>query len=164
MKDRKPKLLSTLGRGLVLIAFTMHVLAIAIYWWGFDPRLSCERLPGWGEWISCMHGSSHVHITMAETAVVCWLIAGITLVLGRSVPFYISIILPVAIIGCFIWGTIVYWHQDVTSYMPFGETTLSQKMIFTVNVGMVFIYVVLPAAGAWLLGMNAREARSTETI
>jgi hypothetical protein len=163
-KGRKPDRFRAVGVALILLAFAMHIPTIAYYRWNFDPRLSCDRLPGWGEWISCIHGSSHLHVTMTEIAIGCWILAAVGWLSARSVPFTISVIVPITVTGLLAWAMILVWRESVTSYMPFGESTLSQRIIFTINVSLLVVYTVFPVAGAWLLGVIARRTRQYPNI
>src|SRR5262245_9495227 len=92
----KRKLLRIGGRAVVLVSVAVQILFVTGAWWHFDPRLTCDRLPYWGEWLTCMHGMSHLHIVVAEFAIGTWLLAGLALLLGRYLPPYISIVVP----GC----------------------------------------------------------------
>jgi hypothetical protein len=61
---------------ILVISLVLQSLFITNLWLGFDSRVSCERLIRWDEWISCMHGMSHLHVIAFEIAVGSWLVAG----------------------------------------------------------------------------------------
>lgn len=159
MTDARRKMLRIAAVAIVLISVATQTLLIANSWWDFDPRLTCDRLPYWQEWIECLHGESHLYIQMAELAVGSWLIAGVATLLGRFLPPYISAIVPGCVAVGFIWFMNRYWHEAVTPYAPFGQPTLSNVFAFTIVCGALATYLVGPVAGAWLLGLYARTGR-----
>jgi hypothetical protein len=55
---------------------------------GLRLSVSCAGSIGWDEWISCMHGVSHLHVIAPEIAVGSWLIAGAAALAARSLPPY----------------------------------------------------------------------------
>jgi hypothetical protein len=59
VSDNKGKALHVAARGLVLASIAAQMWGIASTWWTSDPRVSCDRLLYWGEWIDCLHGKSH---------------------------------------------------------------------------------------------------------
>src|SRR5947209_1401979 len=90
--DGKGRVLRILGKIIVWISLVTQIVVIAIFWWQFDPRTSCDRLIYWGEWIKCMHGQSHIYVVFAEMAVSAWLAAGVGMLLARFLPVYASAI------------------------------------------------------------------------
>jgi hypothetical protein len=157
--DSKRKVLRTTAATIVLISIAVQACLIAYYWWDFDPRTSCDRLPHWGEWITCMHGISHLHIVIAEMAIGSWLVAGIAMLLGRFLPPYISIVVPGAVTAALTSYAMYNWHETVMPYADFGTPTFWSVFRFTIEIGVVGIQVLGPVAGAWLLGLNARARR-----
>jgi hypothetical protein len=154
--DAKRKALRLAARGLVLVSIATQLLIIANDWWDSDPRVSCDRLPYWNEWIACLHGKSHSYVPMAEFAVGIWIVAGIAMLLGRFLPPYISGIVPASVAVVLILLMIGHWDEAVIPYAPFGQPTLWDILRFTMTSGAFAAYLVGPVAGAWLLGVYAR--------
>jgi hypothetical protein len=157
--NAKRKPVRLMAGAAVFISVAIQAIVIALSWWEFDPRLSCDRLLYWGEWIECLHGTSHQYILIIEMAVGSWLVAGITMLLGRFLPWYISVILPAGATAVFILWMIGYWHTAVTPYRPFGEPTLGDFFYFAMVAGPVAVFLVGPITGAWLFGLSARARR-----
>jgi hypothetical protein len=84
---------------ILFISLLIHALAIAYRWWDFDPRLSCRHLTRWDDWISCMHGPSHLYVFYFELAVGIWFAAGTAAVLARMLGPYISAIVPGGVVA-----------------------------------------------------------------
>ena len=161
--DSKRKVLRAAAATIVLLSIAVQASLIAYYWWNFDPRTSCDRLPHWGEWITCMHGISHLHIVIAEIAISSWLVGGIAMLLGRFLPPYISILVPGAVTTPLISYATSYWHETVMPYADFGTPTFWSIFRFTIEIGAAGIQVLGPVAGAWLLGLSAARRRSLLT-
>jgi hypothetical protein len=144
--------------GVVLTSVAAQALILVYFWWDFDPRLSCDRLLYWNEWITCLHGTSHLYILTAESAVAVWVVAGIGTALGRFLPPYISILLPVGMAVVLILYLIGYWQLD---FRPRAEPILSVWDIFnfSVTAGALAVFLVGPVAGAWLWGLFSRRHR-----
>jgi hypothetical protein len=159
LTDAKRKALRTAAVAIVIVSIVTQALLIAYYWWNFDPRVSCDRLPHWGEWIACLHGISHLYILTAEQAVGSWLIAGVAMLLGRFVPPYISAIVPGGIAVVFVWFLIDHWHETVTPYAHFGVPTVWHVTAFATVAAVIAVLLVAPVAGGWLLGLCARTSR-----
>lgn len=159
MTDFKRKALHIAAVVICLFSIAVQALLIAYYWWNFDPRTSCDRLPYWGEWITCLHGRSHIHIVVVEMAISSWLIGGIAMLLGRFLPPYISIFVPGAVTAALTSFAISYWHETVMPYAYFGTPTFWYVFEFIIEIGTVGIQVLGPVAGAWLLGLCARARR-----
>jgi hypothetical protein len=153
------KALRILAGAILLISVATQIVLIVYYWWNFDPRVSCDRLSGWGEWIVCLHGISHLHILAAEQAVGSWLVAGIAMLLGRFLSPYISIVVPGGAAATFIWFMIDYWHDAVTPYAHFGVPTVWHVTVFTITISTLAAHLLGPVAGAWLWGLCARADR-----
>jgi hypothetical protein len=132
------------------------MLLITLNWWQFDSRLSCDRLPYWGEWIECLHGTSHLYIPMAEIAVGSWFVGGAAMLLGRFLPRYISVIVPARVAIAFIGFIVGYWYTAITPYRPFGEPIPWDIFRFAIIAGVLAVYLMGPVAGAWLFGLSAR--------
>jgi hypothetical protein len=145
------------GYSLAVIALIFQLLAIIVAWWNSDPRITCDRLPGWREWVSCLHGLSHLHVWFIEASVAAWAIAGLALVSGRRFPSYVSALLPLMMAGFFAFGTGLYWKNNVVPYMNFGEATHQQLVDFAVVEGLVLVILVFPVVGSWLLGLIDRH-------
>jgi hypothetical protein len=143
---------------IALTSVATQVLLLVYYWWDFDLRLSCDRLLYWNEWIACLHGTSHLHVLTAEFAIAVWVVAGIGMTLGRFLPPYISILLPVSVAVVLILYLIGYWQQD---FRPRAEPILSVRDIFnfSVTAGALAVFLVGPVAGAWLWGLFSRRHR-----
>lgn len=148
-----------LGWIFVLIGLGSHILGIVHAWYDFDPRLSCDRLAQWGEWISCLHGRSHAYLMMIEVAVASWTIAVLALLLTRFRSTYILAIVPLAAIGFFIFGSVIYWNKFVVPYASFGRASSSQIIGFTIVECLMLLYMGSPLVGACLLGLHARRKR-----
>jgi hypothetical protein len=151
-------LLRTSACIVMLFSATVQFLAIAYYWWDFDPRLSCHRLPHWGEWLECLHGESHIYVFAIEFAVAAWLIAGVAMSLGRFAPVFLSVLLPVTATITATWLMIDYLLRHVDYH---GALTLWEMVRFAGTAGLFLAYVVGPIAGAWLLGLHKRAARQS---
>ena len=159
MTDTKRNVLRVAARALLLISFAIQILFIAYYWWSFDTRLSCNRLQYWGEWIQCLHGESHLHIRLAEIAILSWPVSGLAWLLGRYLPPYISAIVPAGLIAAFVRYAIGQWHANVVPYAPFGETTFWDLLSFVTTYGLAAVYLLGPVVGTWLLGFATRVER-----
>jgi hypothetical protein len=133
-----------------------QTLLIAHYWWEFDPRLSCDRLPYWGEWIDCLHGKSHLYLVLTEMALGSWLIAGVAMLLGRFIPIFISVIVPGGVAILVVWYMVVYWYEEVIPRAPFGEPTARDVFVFALTAGVFAAHWIGPVIGAWLFGLCAR--------
>lgn len=147
----------------LLVSLVIQALSITYRWWDFDPRLSCERLVRWDEWISCMHSHSHLYVSYFELAVGAWLAAGIAASAARMLPPYISVIAPGGVIALWFWEMTNYWNEDVVPYAiihyPFEVPTPTIVLSFAVTAGYLAAYMVAPVAAAWLLGFQARTRR-----
>ncbi len=159
MADVGRTLLRAVASAIVVVAAVTQIVVIAYYWWDLGREVSCERLIYWGEWIECLHGYSHLYIQMTELALGSWLVAGLSMLLGRSVPAYISVVIPAALGFALFRFSISYWHQAVTPYRPFGGPTPWDILLFTMTIGVIAVFFVGPAIGGWLLGLNARIRR-----
>jgi hypothetical protein len=146
---------------ILVISFVIQGLVLTNLWLGlgFDSRISCERLIRWDEWISCMHGMSHLHIIASEIAVGSWLIAGAAAFAGRSFPPYISLVVPGSMAAICLWWMIDHWNANVVPHAPFGVPTAQEVFITAVATGILAVYLAGPAAGAWLLGFLTRAQR-----
>jgi hypothetical protein len=158
MNDAKRWKLRIAACALALTALVVQVPVIIALWWNFDPRLSCHRLLYWNEWITCLHGQSHLHILTTELAVAIWTIAGVGMALGRFLPWHISMLVPVGIAVALTWFLIDHWHQD---FRPRTDPILSGRDIFNFSVlaGGLASFLVGPVAGAWLWGFCGRGRR-----
>jgi hypothetical protein len=145
----------------VIISVAVQILFIAASWQEFDSRLSCDRLLYWGEWIECLHGTSHLYILAIELAVGSWLVAGTAMLLGRFLPRYISVFVPAGASAAFIYGAIEYWYVEVTPRIPFGEPTLRDIFGFAIAAGLFAVYLVGPVTGTWLFGTIRRAGELT---
>jgi hypothetical protein len=144
---------------ILVISLVLQGLLIAYLWLIFDSRVSCERLIRWDEWISCIHGMSHLHVIVSEIAVGSWLVAGAAAFAARSLPPYISFVFPGSTAALCLWYMIVYWHENVVPYAPFGVPTAQQVLVFSVAAGLWAVCFAGPAAGAWLFGFLTRAQR-----
>jgi hypothetical protein len=151
-------LLRTSACIVMLFSAAVQFLAIAYYWWDFDPRLSCHRLPHWGEWLECLHGDSHIYILAIEFAFAAWLMAGMAILLGRFAPVCLSVLLPVIATITATWLMIDYLLRHVEYY---GALTLWEMVRFAGTAGLFLVYVVGPIVGAWLFEVRKRAVRRT---
>jgi len=145
------------GLGLAGLSLIFQVFAIIFTWWDFDSRLTCDRLAGWREWMSCLHGPAHLHVWLIELSVVVWVLAGLALVTGRCFPGYVSALLPLMIAGFFAFGTNLYWENHIVPHMDFGEATRQQLVFFALVEVLVLIILVFPVFGGWLVGLIDRQ-------
>jgi len=150
------RVLRAVGAIIACIAAATQLTYIASAWWSFDPRVSCDRLPGWGEWLECLHGNSHAYVTTTEAAVVSWAIAIGALLLGRILAPYFSMLLPAAIVALFSLYLADLWRQSFVAYAPFGETTLKDALAFAETALPITLFFVGPIFGAWFLGIYRR--------
>jgi hypothetical protein len=141
---------------ILVVSLVLQGLFITNLWLGFDSRVSCERLIRWDEWISCMHGMSHLHVIAAEIAVGSWLVAGAAAFAARSLPPYISLVFPGIMAALCLWWMMIYWNGNVVAYAHFGVPTAQQILVFAIVTGLGTLYLAGPAAGAWLLGFLTR--------
>ena len=148
MANAKRKPLHIAAGSVVAISAAIQIPHVVLSWLEFDARLSCDRLPYWGEWIECLHGTSHQYILNVETAIGSWFVAGVAMLLGRFVPRYISVFVPAGAAAVFILSRIEYWYTEVTPYRPFGEPTLLDIFHFAITAGVFAAYLVGPIAGA----------------
>jgi hypothetical protein len=156
VSNAKRKALGVLAVTIVLASIAVQVSLIAYFWWTFDARTSCDRLARWDEWIACLHGRSHLHIGLAEMAVVSWMVGGIAWLLGRFVSPYISVIAPGAGAAAFILFAINYWGETVAPYALFGEPIFMDILKFAIEIGLIGILLLGPMVGSWLSGLHAR--------
>ena len=133
----------------VAAAVTIEVLSLAVDWWRSDPRLSCERLLYWDEWIECMHNSGHLYIPDLEILAVSWPVAGVAMLLGRFAPWYVSLVLPAGAAGILVVSILVTGSNQLF----LGSSVLSALLAAGFLCG--------PTIGACFYGMSAR-ARRTE--
>jgi hypothetical protein len=157
--NAKRKPLRLTAGAVVVISVAIQTLLIALSWWDFDPRLSCDRLLYWGEWIECLHGTSHQYILTIEFAVSTWIVGGVAMLLGRFLPPYISVLPPAAAVVESILLMIDVWHTALMPYWPFGEPTLRDIFDFAIVAGALAVFLVGPVTGAWLFGLSARASR-----
>jgi len=157
--NAKCKPLRLTAGAVIVIAVAIQTLFIAFSWWDFDPRLSCDRLLYWGEWIECLHGTSHQYILTIEFAASSWIVGGIAMLLGLFLPRYISVLLPAGAAVASILVMIEMWDTQVTPYVPFGEPTPRDIFHFAIVAGSGAVFLVGPITGAWLFGLSARAGR-----
>jgi hypothetical protein len=154
----KRSALRNAARILVLASLVGQAVIIGYSGWEADPRLSCERLPYWGEWIDCLHGRSHDYVTNTEAAICVWLVAGVAMLFGRHLPAYISVLVPGVVCAGFVSWMAETWRASVMPYAVFGRPEL-WDILFAKFVGEAAIFVVCPVIAAWLLGWHARRER-----
>jgi hypothetical protein len=155
----KRTLLGMTGRALLLAGIATQFISVARAWWQFDPRLSCDRMPGWAEWIGCLHGHSHAYLKDTEAALVVWFIAAIAMVLGVFLPPYISAIPPTLAVAVFAWTAVNHWHEAVLPLGPFGQPRTGDVIYFVEWTLIVIAFFVGPVIGAWLRAIDARRDR-----
>jgi len=157
---KRPRSTSRLvAYGLAAIGLIIQLGTVVYAWWDADPRITCDRLPGWREWISCVHGVSHTHVWLFEVSVGVWVLSWLALITGRRFPSYVSALLPLVMVGFFAVGAILYWSNTVVPYMTFGEVTYQQLLDFAIVQAFVFAILVLPVFGSWLVGfLDRRQA------
>jgi hypothetical protein len=144
-------------RVIMSVSVATQLLCIAYYILDFDPRFSCDRLAYGQGWFECMHESSHTYVMMTELAVVCWLVAGIGALLGRFLPAYISIFLPVAVAIGTVWYLVGLLREYIAAH---GELYYSDVFLFARTAVILALYIVGPVTGAWLFGVHKRVVRS----
>jgi hypothetical protein len=157
--ERKRRVLRIAAVTAVTLSAATQGMIIGYLWWTSDPRLSCDRLLYWGEWISCLHGRSHPYITTTELALFVWLIGGIAMFLGRLLPIYLSAVLPGAAMSGFIWIMIKFWNESFKAFAPFGEVGLAGILAYSIVVFILALFLLGPVAEGWLWGLGARVAR-----
>ena len=155
--ESKRSALRTAARVLVIVSLVGQAVIIGYSWWEADPRVSCERLPHWGEWIECLHGRSHDYVTNTEAAICIWLVAGVAMLFGRYLPAYVSVLVPGVACAGFVSWMVSTWRTAVMPYAVFGEPELRDVLLFAKLVGELTIYVLFPVIAAWLLGWHARR-------
>jgi hypothetical protein len=160
----RPYGLAVAGWLLVAIALLVQALAIGFAWSDFDPRLTCDRLQDWSEWIDCLHGTSHPHIGHMELAAAGWIGAGLTALLGRFLPPFASAIVPLLLAAFVVFRVVEAWDNAIIPQLAYDDLTLEasvfwQQTNFAIIWARDFISLVLPAAGAWLLATHARRMR-----
>jgi len=131
----------------VAAAVAIEALSVAADWWRSDPRLSCEHLLYWGEWIDCMHNSGHLYVPDLEALAVSWTIAGVAMLLGRFAPWYVSLVLPAAAAGILVMSILVLGPNQLF----LGSYVLSALLLAG--------FMCAPTIGACLYGMSARARR-----
>jgi len=141
----------------LVVSAVTQLLAVAYYWSDFDPRLSCDRLLYWGEWLDCLHATpSHIHVIIFEFAIGFWVIAGLAALLGRYLPAYVSVLLPLIL----AIGTIWLMIKQVQGYTYlYGELTASNFLFSIFTTITLLIFVAGPATGGWLTGLRRRMLR-----
>jgi len=144
----------TLSPIVLMVSAATQFLTIGYYWWHFEPRLSCDRLLYWGEWLDCLHGPSHIHVTMFEFAMGCWLIGGLAALLGRYLPAYVSVLLPLILAIVMTWFMIDQVRDHIYIY---GELTASNFLLSIVSTAILLVFVAGPSTGGWLAGMRRRK-------
>jgi uncharacterized membrane protein len=102
---------------------------------------------------------------LTEVAVGSWVAAALTLLLGRVLPSFVSAIVPIIVTTYFIYAAVNYWDEAVTPHVVFDELTQEESVrrqiiFFALNEAWLFACMVLPVAGAWLLGRHARRMRA----
>jgi hypothetical protein len=149
MTDGKRKVFRITARVLVLMSLAGQALVVIFV----SSRLSCGQLPYWGEWLACLHQGENSPILMAEGCLVVWLVAGIGALLGRFLPPYISVIVPVGVAVAVIW--FVQENLELPGQLP------PLWYIFTCVIGFGAVAIVLggPVVGAWLWGLARRGGR-----
>src|SRR5829696_10586788 len=108
--------LRTASRAIWTVSVATQLLTVAYYWWNFDPRLSCDRLPYWTEWLNCLHAPFHTDVIISEVAIGVLLIAGLTVLLGRYLPAYVSVLLPLICAIAAIWAVMKQWQEQIYFY------------------------------------------------
>jgi hypothetical protein len=149
MTDGKRKALRIAAGVLLLMSLAGQVLVIIIV----SSRFSCGETPDWGDWLACLHEGETSPVLMAEGCVVVWLIGGIGGLLGRFLPPYISVIVPVGVAVAVIW--FVYENLDLPDQLP----PLWYMSIFVIGAGGIAIVLGGPVVGAWLWGFARRGRR-----
>jgi hypothetical protein len=162
--DVRSKWLRISAIGILLISAVVQLMIVGQYWADFDSRLSCDRLKYWDEWISCLHGQSHLHIVFTEVFVGTWLIAGVGALLGRRLSPYISVVLPGAMLVGVLWWVLDFWQDSVLVLLPFSQPGPAELLVLGTVAGAVAACLTGPARGAWLLGLRRRGNRSPQRI
>jgi hypothetical protein len=157
--ERKQQIIRILAYAIALLAAAKQAIDIGSAWWDFDPRLSCDRLRQWSEWIVCLHGESHLYITSIEVAVGSWLLASLTYLLARSVSPYFSLLFPGLVAASLVAFLVQYWHDRFIPFIPLGEPSLWDLFQFAILTAELTASLVGPLAAGWLLGLYARAQR-----
>jgi hypothetical protein len=162
MGDARKRLRIAAG-AVALASVATQVLMIVFFWWDFDPRLSCDRLPYWDEWIDCLHGHSHLYILTAECAIATWIIAAVGMTFARFLPAYVSVVglggITLGLLWYLLDYLLDYWEHD---FRPRAEAVLSVWDIFnfSVTVAALGMFLVGPVIAAWFWGLDRRTHRT----
>jgi hypothetical protein len=154
MASRKGGVLWVAALIVALIAAAAQIAVLVMLWSRFDPRLSCDRMIHWGEWLACMQ--PHEQIFFSELAVAAWTIAVIVGTLGRFLPTYISFIFPAGIAILLVLFLIRFWLEWSRSH----TTSFSDVLYFISNAGLFLLFALSPSVSAWLLAFHKRKDRA----
>jgi hypothetical protein len=158
------KSLRRVGIVLIVAALTIQVFEIGKYWWQADPRVICARLHYWRDWLDCVHGKSHLYVSVTETAFATWLFAALSWFLGKILPHWISVILPIFAIVALGWVIIGQWYEVVMPYAHFGRPELDDVLAFALSESRLIPFFVAPPLGTWLCAVAARKRRRTRQL
>jgi hypothetical protein len=123
-----------------LISLAAQIFLVFAVWFIAGPRPRCDHLIGRGQWIACMHELPY--FILAERCLIVWLIAGISGLLARFLPPYISAIVPVGLAVAYAW--FLYANFELHG---------------GVFVTIAALFMAGPVAGAWLWGISFRGRR-----
>lgn len=93
---------------------------------------------------------------MFEFAIGCWLTAGLTALLGRYLPAYVSVLLPLILAIVMIWFMVDQVQGHIYVY---GELTASNFLLSIVSTTILLVFVAGPSTGGWLAGLRRRKLR-----
>src|SRR5262245_19408095 len=150
MIDTRRKKLLIAARVLMLLSLAFQILIVIANWWMFGSRLSCNHLIFWAEWIACVQGDLDVVISMMGGCVLFWVVAGIGALLGRFLPPYISVIVPLGMAAVAIWFVLENFN------LPESIPRLAYTFVFTIAFGLVAILLAGPAVGGRMGGFSRR--------
>jgi hypothetical protein len=154
MPDGKSKALRIAARVVIAMSLAAQMLIVFFAWWAFVPRFSCGHLVYWSEWIACLQGESASPIFVAAGCVVFWIVAGIGAPLGRYLPPYISVIVPLGMLVALVWlGYENLW------LLAEPQPPLLSILVIAMGAGLSALVLVGPSAGAWLWGLSRRSRR-----
>jgi hypothetical protein len=152
MGDRKRRTLRIAAAAVALICLVLQVYLVGTVWLSFDPGVTCGRQLSWGDWIECLQ-ETHSHVQLAELAFGTWAVAAVGLILGRFLPPYVSMLIPIGAAALVTLGLTEYWRNE------FGienDENIVMASTGTLTSGAV---VVGPVVAGWLWGLCNRGRR-----
>jgi hypothetical protein len=144
-KPNAPRGLRIAGISIMITAAAAQVVLIGIFWWK-DPV--SPGLP--------------MYIKFTILALTGWCLAGVALLLARYVTPYIAFILPGGLVAGSLWMVTKLLEEEGRAYWPPDVITPETIALIAGMLIALAAFYLAPAAGAWLVGYDARRRRRSQ--